>query len=608
MFPVFGTNGYEIRSIPPVIPIYFVNLLYGRDDLTLSCYCIYLSVMNIPVFFCKPVISLSFVVLNLCSLTSFAQTSANKTNPKIVNIVNFIRLLEPRDTAINEDVLYQTVVKQVEIMRHYQLPGTFLLQYDALMDGRYQQLLKNLPADSFEVGGWWEIPQPLVEKAGYKWRGRYPWDWHADVGFSTGYTPAEREKLVDIYMADFKKVFGYYPKSVASWFIDAHTLNYMHEKYKIVASANCKDQLGTDGYTLWGGYWNQAYYPSKINSYMPAQTEKNQTRVPVFRMLGSDPVRQYDARGDGSNGQGVVTLEPVYKYGGGDSAWVNWFLKELVEGACMEFGYTQAGQENSFTWNAMKKGFEIQMPLIAQLRKEKKLRVETLAASGEWFRKKYKLTPATSVTVNNDLNGSDKKTVWFNSRFYRFNLLWDSHTLRFRDIHLFNENFPSYYTQNVTTTNECAFFTLPFMDGYRWSTTEKTAGIRFKSIVNGKEVLLEGGDPVITDDVAGKLSIEWPLKTVNASLVIDADEKQFTIQMKGAPELRWFLELSAAPKALLPFVQVTPRSVNCTFEKMDYQVVAGKGHFLKSPKDEVIRIRPAQQAIQLYFADANHTK
>ena len=86
-----------------------------------------------------------------------------------------------------------------------------------------RQLLKSLPVDSFEIGAWWEIPQPLVEKAGMKWRGRYPWDWHADVGFSTGYTPEEREKLTDVYMSDFKKIFGYYPKSVGSWFIDAHT-------------------------------------------------------------------------------------------------------------------------------------------------------------------------------------------------------------------------------------------------------------------------------------------------------------------------------------------------------------------------------------------------
>src|SRR5690606_11837413 len=141
-------------------------------------------------------------------------------SPRIVNIVNFIRLLEPRDAKITQDVLYQTVVSQVELMRKHQLGGTFLLQYDALMDERYQELLKSLPKDSFEIGAWWEIPQPLVENSGMKWRGRYPWDWHANIGFSTGYTREQRMRLIDTYMRDFKKVFGEYPKSVASWFID----------------------------------------------------------------------------------------------------------------------------------------------------------------------------------------------------------------------------------------------------------------------------------------------------------------------------------------------------------------------------------------------------
>lgn len=150
--------------------------------------------------------------------------------PKIVNIINFIRLLEPRDSSITEDVLYKTVEEQVRMMKKYDLKGTFLLQYDALMNKRYQDLLKSLPKDSFEIGAWWEIPQPLAEKSGLKWRGRYPWDWHADVGFSTGYTPEEREKLADVYMEDFKAIFGYYPKSVASWFIDTHTLNYLSQK------------------------------------------------------------------------------------------------------------------------------------------------------------------------------------------------------------------------------------------------------------------------------------------------------------------------------------------------------------------------------------------
>src|SRR6476619_2951498 len=87
----------------------------------------------------------------------FALCSFSQEPPKIVNIVNFIRLLEPRDPAITEDVLYQTVVQQVAIMRKYHLGGTFLLQYDALIDPRYQTLLKSLPKDSFEIGAWWEL-------------------------------------------------------------------------------------------------------------------------------------------------------------------------------------------------------------------------------------------------------------------------------------------------------------------------------------------------------------------------------------------------------------------------------------------------------------------
>jgi hypothetical protein len=526
------------------------------------------------------------------------------THPKIVNIVNFIRLLEPRDPAITQDVLYQTVVKQVEIMKKYKLGGTFLLQYDALMDSRYQTLLKSLPRNSFEIGGWWEIPQPLVGKAGLKWRGRYPWDWRANIGFATGYTPHERELLTDVYMKDFKKIFGYYPKSVASWFIDAHTLNYMYQKYHIVASANCKDQYGTDGYTLWGGYWNQAYYPSKINSYMPAQHEANQVPVPIFRMLGSDPVRQYD-NGLGTTRQGVVTLEPVYKFGGGDSTWVNWYFKQFVEGQDMEFAYTQAGQENSFTWDAMAKGFEIQMPLIAKLRNDHKIKLETLAESGAWFKAKYKVTPATSVTVNEDIPGSDRKTVWFNSRFYRVNLLWEDGTLRFRDIHLFNEKLPSVYETKVATSNECTFFTLPVVDGYIWSDAKKLAGLRFMTTVDGKPAALTGGNPAVTNPQPGKLHITWPLNTGQGTLTMDMDERTIKIKTNGDMPGNWYLDLTTADGIKLPVTGINNNNINCKFEGINYAVKAVNGKFSKPADGAVFRISPSGDSIVLNLSGNN---
>jgi len=547
-------------------------------------------------------------ILLLCSFAFHEKKQTVLTNteshPNIVNIINFIRLLEPRDSAITEDVLYQTVVKQVEMMKKYKLGGTFLLQYDALMDARYQELLKSLPRDSFEIGAWWELPQPLVEKAGLTWRGRYPWDWRANIGFSTGYSPEEREKLADVYMNDFKKIFGYYPKSVGSWFIDAHTLNYLYQKYNIVASCNCKDQYGTDGYTLWGGYWNGAYYPSKINSYMPAQHQSNQIPVPIFRMLGSDPVRQYD-QGLGNERQGVITLEPVYPEAGGDSAWVNWYFKEMIEGESMEFAYTQAGQENSFTWPAMAKGLEIQLPLIARLRNEKKVTVETLAQSGKWFRENYKITPATSVTVNKDLKGSNRKTVWFNSRFYRINLLWEDGTLRFRDIHLFNENLPSPYLTQKATSNACAFYTLPFVDGYIWSTPQKMAGLRFKTVVNGKEVLLKGGDPTVTSPIPGTLHISWPVASFAGTLVMDMDEQQITMKMTGKNANNWFLDMTTADSVKLPFIKITPNQIDCRFEEMNYSIAAKTGQFSQPGDSVVFRITPANNNMLLDLSDGN---
>ena len=216
--------------------------------------------------------------------------------PRIVNLINFVREdRTPPGEYIRRGAVPDYARPDRAAPQALAWNGTFLLQYDALINPKYQALMKQALAEGSEVGGWWEITQPHVEAAGMEWRGAYPWDWHANVGFSSGYEPQEREKLVDTYMAKFKEVFGRYPASVGPWFIDARTLQYMADRYGIVASCNCRDQVGTDGYTLWGGYWNQGYYPSKLNAYMPAQTRDGQIGVPVFRMLGSDadqPVRQ----------------------------------------------------------------------------------------------------------------------------------------------------------------------------------------------------------------------------------------------------------------------------------------------------------------------------
>ena len=76
----------------------------------------------------------------------------------------------------------------------------FCEAYQAYGAKRMREELKH----GCEVGGWWEITQPHVEAAGLKWRGRFPWDWHADKGFSVGYTQEERRVLVDVLAQDQK--------------------------------------------------------------------------------------------------------------------------------------------------------------------------------------------------------------------------------------------------------------------------------------------------------------------------------------------------------------------------------------------------------------------
>ena len=156
---------------------------------------------------------------------------------KIVNIINFIRGVEPRDPELD---LLEPVVNQIRILKEYGLSGTFLIQYDAMQKEEFTKLLRKEMSQKIEVGAWLEIVQPLAEKAGLPWRGRegFAWDWHGQVGFSVGYTPKERERLADVFMEDFKTTFGEYPSSVGSWLIDAHTLSYLSDTYGIAASCN----------------------------------------------------------------------------------------------------------------------------------------------------------------------------------------------------------------------------------------------------------------------------------------------------------------------------------------------------------------------------------
>lgn len=398
---------------------------------------------------------------------------------QIVNIVNFIRDIEPR----LEMDLVTPVREQIALMKKLDLRGTFLLQYDALCDPVYVELMKSLDPAQFELGVWHEIVEPETADAGIPWTGRYPWDWHAHCGFSVGYTKEQRERLCDVLFKKFRETFGYYPRVFGSWFFDSHTVRYLCDTYGLDAVCNCKEQYGTDGYTLWGGYYGQAYYPSRTNVFMPAQTKEQQLDVPLFRMLGSDHVYQYDfgmSLEEGAKTQGVITLEPVYTNntgGGGVPRWVDWYLSENYNGDCLTFGYAQAGQENSFGWDAMKDGLTYQFTQFARLQAEGKLTVEPLGDTGRWYKETYAETPASAITAHCAFDDDDKTSVWYSSKNYRINLYADGEKMRIRDLHVFRETYPDPFEDVVCKSNEAVYETLPVIDGNRHTGAGILAGL-----------------------------------------------------------------------------------------------------------------------------------
>ena len=214
---------------------------------------------------------------------------------KITNIMNFIRTFEPRDSE-TEKKLLDTAAAELELSLKMNLPSTFLLEYDALCDDRYLELFKAVKDNpKIELGFWYEVVEPLTSAVGIPYNSKrgYRWDWNIDPGYSMAYPNETKERLIDEAMRKFKEVFGFYPKTVASWVLDTYTVNYLYDNYELDALMICRDQVNTDAYTMVGGYFNGAYFPSRNNVFTPGG-DKTRINLPVFRLLGQrrDPACQ----------------------------------------------------------------------------------------------------------------------------------------------------------------------------------------------------------------------------------------------------------------------------------------------------------------------------
>ncbi|RYG64820.1 twin-arginine translocation signal domain-containing protein [bacterium] len=497
---------------------------------------------------------------------------------RCINIINFIRGVEPR---FQTDLLLP-VQKQMELITKHQFPATWLLQFDALVAGPFVDYLKTHMAVGHEVGIWFEMNEMHCNAAGVDWRGRpgFEWDHHPPVAFTIGYTEAERIKLADTAMAEFKKIWGYYPKSVASWNLDSFTMSHLSEKYGIDAYAVCRDQIATDGFTIWGAPI-AGYFPSKLNCWSPALEPRNQIPSPVFRMLGQDPVYYYEKEWSLPSGRRLGepdTMEPVWTSGRAPG-FIADFLHMISDEPTLKFGYAQLGQENSFSWNEQAEGYPIQMDALAELRNTGKVHIETMGDSGRRFKRAFDVTPAQAqVMLDDPFDNTNpaQKSVWYQSRFYRGNLHLKGDLPYLRDLTVYSDTNPQPFLKQATRLNDVEQRMPAVLDGYHWkkrtsSSSEVGSGGFFT--VGGQRLLLSG-PPVVTE-TGSTLTTDLPVGE-GRMLRVRFEEKNIicTLTPAAAEPLTLSFEWDPAKAAT---IRVQPKRVAYNSDGLDYGVEVETG-------------------------------
>lgn len=421
----------------------------------------------------------------------------------VMNVVNFVRGSEPRNREID---LVAPLKGEIALNTEYHLPNTILLQYDAMLREDLMQAALSAERTNTEYGVWIELCEALTEKVGIRWRGRpgYDWDWYINPGFLMAYTQEERGRILDEVFRLFREKFGFYPESMGSWLLDAWSMDYVQRKYDVKAFCICREQDNTDAYGLRGGFSNGGYYPSKRNVLSAAVDSANAIKAPCFKMLTPDPIYNYSEESlttaFGRTTGSAYTMEPVGLFGQRTDI-IDWYFRSFTGPGLVNLSYMQTGQENSFGWPRIAKGLPYQIGKIAAERKAGRLVVEKLRDTGVRFRKAYAVTPPQSHLALEDWNGKGNQSIWYNSRFYRVNLVNENGKLYLRDLHVMKDDFEEPFLEKPCTGWQAEYFTPPVIDLYLANRGEAKAPLvfsgRFRQI---SKVSAEGNALVVAAD------------------------------------------------------------------------------------------------------------
>ena len=228
-----------------------------------------------------------FIFVSFLFLNTFSALAQEiNCNDRYSTIVNPIR---SRNLWIDKSL--EPLRDQYELVNKYNFPATWLIQFDVLKDKEVLDEIRKFDVNQ-EMSVLLEVSEKLSEQARVVYPHGTYW-YNPKAVFLSGYPQSDRIKIIDKLFDDFKKEFGYYPKSVGAWWIDSYALKYMRNKYGITTAMIVADQKTTDNYGVWGQWWGVPYYPAKDNILTPANNLENKENIVVIQWAQRDPSLAY---------------------------------------------------------------------------------------------------------------------------------------------------------------------------------------------------------------------------------------------------------------------------------------------------------------------------
>lgn len=329
---------------------------------------------------------------------------------------------------------------QLETFTKNNLPAFFALRYDALIDPKYQKLVKRYSQNNlFQFGVMLEITPQLTQRSfvEYKDHSDNSENWfQAQNAFLIGYSQEDRLSLINTIIDSYKKVFKQSPNFSTAWQVDSFSLNYLQKKYHLKMHQIAREQWGLDSYTLDGGPPHYPYLASNKWFFIPDFS--NQDNLLIIRHTIDDSLYSY-----GDNSSAFTSQPNDYSLDNKDFGYFERLLDQILN-QTHQLGFANLGLENSMAENYQQE-YVKQIEKISKFVQEGRVSVVNDIESLKAIYSKGKIT----IHQGSDLiSGQKQKVFWITTPKYRLRLRFCENKVIITDLRIYNPQLEDPYLDN----------------------------------------------------------------------------------------------------------------------------------------------------------------